>query len=71
MMYRTDDPLADFARKEAEEEAWLKTRPWCCECRRRIQDEICFQFDGKLICRECLEENHQKCTDDFVKDELY
>ena len=70
-MWITDDPLADFARKEAEEDAWLKTRPWCCECRRRIQDEWCFHFDGKLICPECLEENHQKETDDFATGDDY
>lgn len=55
---RTDDPIYDFGRHEEQAERWLRTRPICCECGTYIQDEECYEFDGRLICSACLEENH-------------
>ena len=51
---------------ERECERELERLPICCECDQPIQDEVCFEFDGELICLECLKENHKKHTDDYI-----
>ena len=61
-----DDNYSMWVRREAEHERWLSNRPRCDECYKPIQDEMCFEFDGALICEECLELNHKKFTDDFI-----
>lgn len=66
MAYRTDDPVADFERRDAEQEAWLATLPVCFECDHPIQSEECYEINGELICPECLNKNHLKHTDDYA-----
>ena len=61
-----DDNYSLWLRREAEHKRWLSRRPHCDECEKPIQDEMCFEFEGMLICEECLELNHKKFTDDFV-----
>lgn len=61
-MYRTDDPLADFARHDAEEQAWLESRPKCACCGEPIQDEYAFEINDELICEECLLVNYRKAV---------
>ncbi len=53
-MYYTDDPIADFLRHDAEQEAWLKSRPKCSCCKERIQDEEAYKFDDKWVHCDCL-----------------
>ena len=65
MLY-TDDPLADFARHDAEQQAQLDKLPVCCECDEPIQDEHCFEINDEYICEKCLNDNHRKRVDDIV-----
>jgi hypothetical protein len=46
-----------------EQETELENLPECCECGHKIQDEYYFEFDGKCICEECINENHRKFID--------
>ena len=64
-IYRTNNPYMDFSRHEAEGERWLAARPICSECERPIQDDSCFEFNGDLICEDCLE-SHKRWTEDFI-----
>ena len=66
MFYRTDDPLADFNRWDAEQQAALNKLPKCAECGEVIQSEICYEINDCYICEECLEENHRKWVDDLI-----
>lgn len=61
----SDDPLKDFARRDAEEARWEARRPVCCECEEHIVTEECYEFDGEYICPECLK-NHKRWTDDIA-----
>lgn len=65
-MYYTDDPLADFARKDADDAAWLHSLPKCAECGEPIQDDFCYEFNDEVICEQCLNDNHRKLVDDFI-----
>ena len=52
---RTDNPIADFEKHEAEQEKALKKLPKCDYCHEYIQEESYHQVDGKNICDECLD----------------
>lgn len=65
MFYRTDDPLADFDRWDAEQQAALDKLPKCAECGEPIQSEKCFDLGNGVICEDCLENNHTHWTEDY------
>jgi formylmethanofuran dehydrogenase subunit E len=62
----TDDPIADFARHDAEQQEELEKLPVCSECGEPIQSEYCYEIDGEYICEECLECNHKKTVDSII-----
>jgi formylmethanofuran dehydrogenase subunit E len=66
-MYRTDNPIADFNRWDAEQERALSKLPECSECGEKITDEECYEFNDELICPECLKDNHRKWTEDYME----
>lgn len=61
-----DDAYSQWERHEAKLEAELAKRPVCCECDQHIQDEVCFEFNGEYICKQCLVDNHKKYTEDCI-----
>ena len=56
----TDDPIADFHRHDARQQAWIDTLPRCSECDEPIQDDACFFVNDELICDGCMYKNHRK-----------
>lgn len=56
-MYRTDDPIADYDRYDAECEKWLNTLPQCDICGERIQDDYYYKIGTEVVCEECLKDN--------------
>ena len=60
MCFRTDDPIADFNRWNAEQESWLVERPVCADCDEPIQDDHCFEINGEYICPRCMEDLHRR-----------
>ena len=53
-MFYSDNPITDFLRHDAQQEAWLKRRPKCSCCKERIQDEQAFNVHGKWFHEECM-----------------
>ena len=53
-VFRSDDPVQDFNRHEAEQEAWLEKRPECADCGHHIQDESAYYINGEWICQACM-----------------
>ena len=64
---RTDDPIADFLAYDAEQQRKLDKLPKCCECDKPIQTDECYEFNGELVCPQCLVDNHRKFTDDYME----
>lgn len=62
----TGDPLADFARHDREETAWLNKLPKCGYCNEPIQDGYCYVINDETICGDCLNEHHRRHTEDFI-----
>lgn len=54
-MNYTDDPVLDFARHDAEQEAWLQRRPVCADCGDHIQDEEAYYINGEWVCMDCMD----------------
>lgn len=73
-MFRTDDPIADFNRHDAERERRLIRFPVCACCDERIQDDDLYDFDGELVCPECLPDwltdNYKKRTVNYIVEEV-
>ena len=55
MAYRTNDPLADFDRWDAEQNRRLAQLPVCVECEEPIQDEMAYYINGEWICEHCMD----------------
>ena len=66
-MSRTDDPVADFLQRDAEEQAWLAKLPRCAYCNEPIQDEHLYEINGEPICKECLIREHRKWRADYME----
>lgn len=62
----TDDPIADWDAYCIEQDRLMELLPRCDECDKRIDDEYLYEFDGCLVCGECLDRNHKKFTTDLV-----
>lgn len=63
----TGDPIRDFEERDRRQARRLARRPRCAECGDFIQDDVCYEKDnGDLICPRCLEENHERNTDDYI-----
>lgn len=54
---------------EREQAKELERLPVCYECDEPIQDEVCYEFDGELLCLECLKDNHRRRTEDYIEEE--
>lgn len=65
-MRYTDDPPGDWDAYCREQDRLAESLPICEECGQRIEDEFLYDFDGYIVCEECLERNHRKYTADLV-----
>lgn len=63
----SNDPVADFERYDAQQEAKLVRLPRCSECGEPIQSDECYEINDELICPECLKNNHRKWVEDYVE----
>jgi len=61
---RTDDPLRDFDRWDADHAAWLEKRPVCEKCGEHIQQDYAVCIDDHWYCDACLDESRVWVGDD-------
>ena len=66
-IHRSDDPVADFDRWDAEQESWLARRPVCADCGEHIQADHYFDINGEAICPDCMEGNYRKEIGDYIE----
>ena len=63
----TDDPIADFHRHDAEQEAKLEKLPCCCECGEPIQEEKAVQLpSGDWYCKHCEDKAWEIIRDEYL-----
>jgi len=61
-MYRTDDPLADFDRWDAEQSRQERELPCCVDCGEHIHQEDAVYMDGRWFCDSCLDSYRMAVT---------
>lgn len=44
--YYSTDPIADFNRKDRDDQKWLDSRPRCYYCGEPIQEDVCYMVNG-------------------------
>lgn len=67
MAFRTDDPIADFLRHDAEQQRKLDRLPKCADCGEPVQDDHFYLINDEVICPNCLESNYRKEIEDYVE----
>lgn len=53
---------------EAEQERRLKKYPKCEMCHERITDDRLYVVGGVTMCRECLEYEYGRDTEDYIEE---
>lgn len=66
-MCYTDDPIADFHRHDAEQQAELDKLPVCADCGEPVQDDHYYLINDEVICPDCLDSNYRKDIEDYVE----
>lgn len=69
-MCRTADPIADFMRRDAEQQKWLDKRPVCDGCGEPIQEQQAFYYADEWFCMECEEECKESVWEDIRSEYL-
>ena len=64
-MIFTDDPISDFERHDAEQQAQLDKLPLCEYCGEHIQSDYYFEIEGVIICEDCLNDNFRKDIEEW------
>lgn len=55
MIFRSDDPGADFDRWDAYQTKQLESLPCCADCGDPIQQEFAVYKDGEWFCDSCID----------------
>lgn len=63
-MFFTDDPVADYARYDAERQKELDRLPRCCECGEPIQDEFAYYINDEWMHERCMDDNYKRPVPD-------
>lgn len=63
-MFLSDDPVADFARYDAEQSRRLAQLPTCQRCGDAIQQETAVCIEGFWYCDECLDYYRREVVDE-------
>lgn len=66
MSYYSDDPVWDAERHQEDQDRRLEQRPVCSDCGHHVQDDHYYLINDEVICRDCLESNYRKETEDFI-----
>jgi formylmethanofuran dehydrogenase subunit E len=62
-MYRTDDPIADFERWDAEQQECIEKSPVCSNCGKHVMDDHYYLIDDENFCPDCLENEFRREID--------
>lgn len=66
-MVFTDDPVADFARYDAEQEKALQKLPICECCGNPIQQEKAIYYNDQWCCEDCEFDFWHDIREDFLE----
>lgn len=64
--YRTNDPVADFLRRDREQQEWEDSLPHCDRCGEIIDDYV-YEIDGLIYCMECVDDKYRRNVEDYLR----
>lgn len=67
MIFRTDDPLADFAAWDREQADMMERLPECAYCGEKVQDDHYYLINDEVVCPDCLDSYFRKEVDDYFE----
>lgn len=62
----SDNPHRDADRQDRIQQRWLDSRPRCFGCREPIQDDTCYELNGRKYCLECEDLVWSKVRGEFL-----
>lgn len=62
----TDDPIADFARYDFQQQQELDRLPRCSCCDEPITDEYCYMVNDEPVCEDCMNKHFRVSVDDLI-----
>jgi hypothetical protein len=65
MLYRTDDPEADFLCHDAAQVRYEERLPHCEYCEKALYDTY-YCIDGEILCEKCVEKNFKYDVDTYI-----
>lgn len=65
-VYRTDDPIADFNRRDREQAAWEDSLPKCAICHEPLDDYI-WAINGQILCEFHAEKKYRQNVEDYMR----
>ena len=66
MVYRTNDPVADFLRRDREQQEWEDSLPHCDRCGEIIDDYV-YEIDGLIYCMGCMDDKYRRNVEDYLR----
>ena len=66
MIFKTDDPVADFYRRDKAQQDWEDSLPHC-ECCGQAIDDYVYDIRGEIRCIECLVARHRRDVEDYMR----
>ena len=66
MVYRTNDPVADFLRRDRDQQEWEDSLPRCDRCGEIIDDYV-YEIDGLIYCMECMDDKYRRNVEDYLR----
>ena len=61
-VYRSGDPVADFARWDKAQQEWEAKLPKCECCGEPIDDWV-WNINGEILCDDCAREKYRRSVD--------
>lgn len=66
-MRKTDDPVADFALWDAEQQKQLERLPECANCGEPIMADHFYEIEGVQVCPDCMDSDYRRDTYDYIE----
>jgi hypothetical protein len=68
-VFYTDDAERDFLMQDMEQARREERLPVCDnrKCRKKINDDFCWEIDGEILCEKCMNLRYRKWTEDYIQ----
>ena len=65
-VFRSNDPLYDFAVRDKAQQEWEDSLPRCDHCGEPVDDYV-YDIDGEILCIQCVIDKYRRDAEDYVR----